>query len=63
LKAAEKRKESYRFMIPEAAKGDITIKATLKYLPYSSTFTGRFGLPSPEAVIVAQREIRVQATD
>ena len=59
LKAAEKRKESYRFMIPEGAKGDITIKATLKYLPYSSTFTRRFGLPSPDQVIVAQREIRL----
>jgi len=63
LKAAEKRKESYRFMIPDGAKGDITIKATLKYLPYSSTFTNRFGLPSPEAVIVAQREIRLGAQD
>ena len=63
LKAAEKRKESYRFMIPEGAKGDITIKATLKYLPYSSTFTDRFGLPVPEAVIVAQREIRLGAQD
>ena len=59
LKAAEKRKESYRFMIPEGAKGGITIKATLKYLPYSSIFTGRFGLTLPEAVIVAQQEIRV----
>lgn len=59
LKAAEKRKESYRFVIPEGAKGNITIKSTLKYLPYSSTFTGRFGLPSPDAVIVAQREIRL----
>jgi len=59
LKAAEKRKESYRFRISEGAKGDITIKATLKYLPYSSTFTDRFGLPSPEAVIVAQRELRL----
>jgi hypothetical protein len=59
LKAAEKRKESYRFMIPEGAKGDITIKATMKYLLYSSTFTARFGLPFPEPVIVAQREIRL----
>ena len=63
LKAAEKRKESYQFMIPEGAKGDITIKATLKYLPYSSTFTNRLGLPSPEAVVVAQREIRLNALD
>jgi hypothetical protein len=61
LKAAEKRRESYRFMMPEGAKGDITIKATLKYLPYSSTFTKRFDIPSPEAVIVAQREIRLGA--
>jgi hypothetical protein len=63
LKAAEKRKESYRFMIPEGAEGDIAIKAILKYLPYSSTFTGRFGLPSPEAVVVAQRTIRIGAQD
>jgi hypothetical protein len=61
LKAAEKRKESYRFMIPEGTKGDISIKATLKYLPCSSTFTSRFSLPSPEAVIVAQREIHLDA--
>jgi hypothetical protein len=63
LKAAEKRKESYRFVIPEGAKGDITIQATLKYLPYSSIFTDRLRLPSPEAVIVAQREIRLGTTD
>jgi hypothetical protein len=63
LKAAEKRKESYRFTIPEGANGDITIKATLKYLSYSSTFTSRFGLPSPEAVIVAEREIRLGSKD
>ncbi len=63
LKAAEKRKESYRFTIPEGAKGEITIKATLKYLPYSSTFTSRFGLPLPEPVVVAQREIRLGAQE
>ena len=61
LKAAEKRIESYRFMIPEGAKGDLAIRAVLKYLPYSSTFTGRFGLPLPEEVIVAQKEIRLGA--
>ena len=63
LKAEEKRKEFYRFMIPEGAKGDIRIQATLKYLPYSSTFTNRFGLPSPQEVIVAQREIRLGTRD
>jgi hypothetical protein len=61
LKAAEKRKESYQFAIPEGAKGDITVKATLKYLPYSSTFTSRLGIPLAEAVVVAQREIRLDA--
>jgi hypothetical protein len=61
LKAAEKRTESYRFVIPEGAKGEIVIRATLKYLPYSSTFTNRFGLPSAEEVLVAQREIRLAA--
>jgi hypothetical protein len=61
LKAAEKRKESYRFTIPEGVKGDIRIKATLKYLPYSSAFTGRFGIAAPEAVIVAQRETSIGA--
>jgi hypothetical protein len=63
LKAAEKRTESYRFLIPEGTKGDIRIKATLKYLPYSSTFTARLGLPSPEAVIVAKRETRISHQD
>ena len=59
LKAAEKRKESYRLLVPETVKGDISINATLKYLPYSSTFSDRLRLPRPEAVIVAQREFRL----
>ena len=56
LKAAEKRRESYQFTIPEGVKGNISIEATLKYLPYSSIFTDRLGLSKPEAVIVAQRK-------
>jgi hypothetical protein len=59
LKAAEKRKESYRLTIPEGVNDGIVIGATLKYLPYSSIFTGAFGLPEPTAVIVARREITV----
>jgi hypothetical protein len=59
LKAAEKRKESYRLTIPEGVNDEIVISATLKYLPYSSTFTGSLGLPEPTAVIVARQEIRV----
>jgi hypothetical protein len=56
LRTAEKRKEPYRYVIPEGAKGEITVTATLKYLPYSSTFTDRFGLSAPKEVIVAQQE-------
>jgi hypothetical protein len=57
LKAAEKRKEFYRLTIPEGTAGDVTVEATLKYLPYSSTLTDRLGLSKPEAVIVARREL------
>lgn len=59
LKAAEKRKESYRLTIPEGVNGDPTIKATLKYLSYSSTFADRLGLPKAEPVIVARREMQL----
>jgi hypothetical protein len=61
LKSAEKRRESYQFTIPEGVKGDLSIEATLKYLPYSSTFTDGLGLPRPEAVIVAQKKIELGA--
>lgn len=61
LKAAEKRKESHILTIPEGVKGDISIEATLRYLPYSSTFTDHLALPKPEAVIVARREIKIEA--
>jgi len=61
LKAAEERMEFYRLRIPEEVKGDLLIQATLKYLPYSSTFTDRFGLPRPDAAIVAQQEITLPA--
>lgn len=61
LSAAEKRNESYRLTLPEGVKGDISIEATLKYLPYSSIFADRLGLPKPEAVIVAQRKLKLGA--
>jgi hypothetical protein len=59
LKASEKRRESYQLRIPEGVQGDLSIEATLKYLPYSSVFTDRFGLPKPEAAIVARRQMLV----
>jgi len=61
LKSAEKRRESYQFTIPEGVKGDLTIEATLKYLPYSSIFTDGLGLPKPEAVVVARKKIELGA--
>ncbi|MEJ2108626.1 MAG: multiheme c-type cytochrome [Acidobacteriota bacterium] len=57
LKAGEKRRDSYRLVVPREREGDLRIEATLKYLPYSSAFTNRFGLPKPEAVIVAQEKM------
>jgi hypothetical protein len=57
LKAAEKRREFYRLMLTEEMKGDLLIEATLKYLPYSSTFANRFGLPEPEPVIVSRQDM------
>ena len=57
LKASEKRKEYYQLIIPDGVKGDLLVEATLKYLPYSSAFTDRFGLPKPEPVIVARKEL------
>jgi len=63
LRAAEKRKESYRLMLREDIKGELLIEATLKYLPYSSAFADRFGLPKPEAVIVARQEMLLPTPD
>jgi hypothetical protein len=62
LKAGEKRRESYRLTaVPREAEKDLLIEATLKYLPYSSSFTDRFGLSKPEAVIVARGEMLFRA--
>ena len=58
IKAAEKRAESYRLTLPQGVQGKISIEATLRYLPYSSLFGDRLGLPRPEPVIVARREIQ-----
>ena len=53
LNAAEVRKESYRFTVPERASGAVTLTATLYYLPYPSAFSSGLGLPGPEAVEIA----------
>ncbi len=45
LNAGELRKETYYFKVPTSIKGKITLRASLKYLPYPGSFSGRFGLP------------------
>ena len=63
LNAAEIRKETYSFKIPGNLKGKITLKATLNYLPYPSSFSRRFGLPKVEAynVSTASKEVLLTA--
>ena len=63
LNAAEIRKETYSFKIPGNLKGKITLKATLNYLPYPSSFSRRFGLPKVEAynVSTASKELLLTA--
>lgn len=48
LNASETREETYYFRIPKDAVGRVTLAATLRYLPYPSSFSRRFGLPDPE---------------
>jgi len=47
LNAAELRKETYYFNVPDDIRGDITLKANLNYLPYPGSFARKFGLPKP----------------
>jgi hypothetical protein len=53
LAASEIRKESYSFTIPKDAKGKIALRASLTYLQYPTSFSGRFGLPQPERFEIA----------
>jgi hypothetical protein len=49
LNAAELRRETYSFKVPDNVKGRIALRASLNYLPYPSSFSRRFGLPKPES--------------
>jgi hypothetical protein len=49
LNASELRKETYFFKVPDNARGKITLRASLNYLPYPSSFSRRFGLSKPES--------------
>ncbi len=62
LNAGELRKEAYYFKVPQDVRGKITLKASLNYLPYPSSFSGRFGLPGPEPfkVTSSARELEIK---
>ena len=53
LNAAEIRRETYRFRIPESAEDKLYLVADLNYLPYSGVFAKRLGLPKPDRVVIA----------
>jgi hypothetical protein len=53
LEAAEISRETYYFLIPQSFKGKVLLVAQLQYLPYPSSFANRYGLPLPEAVVIA----------
>ncbi len=59
LGAAEVRKEIYQLRPPRTAGERLSLKASLYYLPYPSSFADRLGLPRPEPVEIASavREI------
>ncbi|HSB78132.1 MAG TPA: multiheme c-type cytochrome [Candidatus Methylomirabilis sp.] len=56
LEAGEIREESYHLTIPADARGEVRLHASLNYLPYPSSFSGRFGLPRPESVEIASSD-------
>jgi len=59
LNAAEIRKETYHFKIPEDAKGSLSLTANLYYLPYPSLFAKQLGLPEPKKVEIASASLSV----
>lgn len=62
LNASELRRETYHFIVPKDARGKLTVKASLNYLPYPSSFSRRFGLPKPESFEIssARKEIQLK---
>ena len=62
LNASELRRETYHFTVPKDVKGKLTVKASLNYLPYPSSFSQRFGLPGPEAFEISstRKEIHIK---
>jgi len=53
LSAAEIRKETYHFRVPEGAKKRLLLYADLYYFPYPGSFAKRLGLPKADGVVIA----------
>jgi hypothetical protein len=53
LSAAEIRKETYHFRVPEGTKERLFLYADLYYFSYPSSFATRLGLPNAEGVVIA----------
>jgi len=53
LSAAEIRRETYRFRIPEGAEEKLFLYADLYYFPYPGLFAKRLGLARADGVVIA----------
>ncbi|GBD96177.1 MAG TPA: hypothetical protein ENG83_06590 [Nitrospirae bacterium] len=53
LNASEIRKETYRFKVPENAKGSLELTAGLYYLRYPGSFAKQLGLPEAKVSEIA----------
>jgi hypothetical protein len=60
LKAAEVRRERYRFTVPEDVTGTLTVTAVLRYQSAPRVFTGRLEQPPAKAIVVAQGTATVE---
>lgn len=53
LNASEIRKETYRFKLPEYAKGSLELTANLYYLRYPGSFAKQLGVPEAKVIAIA----------
>lgn len=56
LGAAEIRKETYDFRIPDNAGNKLYLYAHLNYLPYPTVFAKKLGLAKPDTVVIASEK-------
>jgi hypothetical protein len=53
LDPLETRRETYRFVVPASASGEIVVRARVNYLAYPSSFAARLGVPPAQRVEIA----------